>query len=356
MQQEFEHGGNIYIPLSGKRGWIDFSANINPLGLSSCVRDTIISHISCIVHYPDPQGRDLKEALALYYAVPYHDIILGNGATELLYVFFHCFRPGRVLIPSPSFSEYERAARAAGARVDFLYLQAAAAFAVPWDELAAACGRTDCIILGNPNNPTGRLLPAAEIERLVRVAASQKTIILVDESFLDFQCDADAYSIKKLAGKYPNLVVLSSLTKFYALPGLRLGFAVASTENVQMMEKHKDVWNVNVLAQYAGVAALADRTYQEHTCLFIAAEKKWLYNAFRTLHGVQIFPSSANFLLMNIEKSGYTSNDIEGMLRCEGILIRTCANYPGLNSYYMRVAVRLHQENELLIAALKKIL
>lgn len=186
MLKRFEHGGNIYAAPPPGKAWLDFSANINPLGLSPDVRDAMTAHIDAVVHYPDPKGTALREALERTYGVSKDSLLLGNGAAELFYLYMHTFRPRRVLIPVPSFSEYERAARACGAVIDYCHLSAEGDFSYPWETLRSACGHVDCIIIGNPNNPTGTLASAHELKALTDLAARKGTDILVDESFLDF--------------------------------------------------------------------------------------------------------------------------------------------------------------------------
>jgi threonine-phosphate decarboxylase len=353
-QHIFEHGGNIY-GASPVGGWLDFSANINPLGLSATIRQAVAEHIEGIVHYPDPQGRRLKEGLSQYYDIPYESIILGNGAAELFYIFFHACRPQRTLLPVPSFSEYERAARAGNSQVEYLYLSSRNGFVMPWQQLLSQCQHVDCIVLGNPNNPTGNLLRTGDIEKLAAKARNEGTMVLVDESFLDFREDREAYTAMPLVSAYDNLIVLQSLTKFYALPGLRLGFAVASPAAVRQLEMHKDVWNVNYLAQVAGVAALSDRYWQEQTRHFICTEKKWFYEQVLSMQGFQVYEPSVNFVLLSVTNHRMTAASLTAILRKQGILVRDCSNYPGMDVYHIRTAVRERSENERLLRALKKV-
>ncbi|NJE33679.1 threonine-phosphate decarboxylase [Megasphaera sp. SW808] len=354
MPERFEHGGNIYIPIDGGK-WLDFSANINPLGLSDSVRAAIAAEIDTVVHYPDPQGRRLKEALSSYYAVPEAELLLGNGAAELFYVYMHCFRPKRVLIPVPSFNEYERAALAARADVIYCYMKCEDGFAMPVDELRRQAGNADCIMIGNPNNPTGTLTPASDIESLVWTARKAGTDVIVDESFLDFRSDSEQYAARSLVKQYDNLFVVQSLTKYYAVPGLRLGFAVVPEGKCRRLEMHKDVWNVNCLAQSAGIAALKDRTYQEKTQQYVRNAAMRLYEKVRAIPGLNPLPPTVNFMLTDAAGTGLTAYHIGAALRNEGILIRDCANYPGLTPFYFRLAVRTEEENEMLCKALKHV-
>lgn len=351
--QRFEHGGNIYqAPPEGKT-WIDFSANINPLGLSPAVKEAMAAHLDAVVHYPDPKGTALRSALEKAYGVSSDSLLLGNGAAELFYLYMHTFRPRRVLIPVPSFSEYERAARASDAVIDYCHLAADDDFAFPWERLRAACGHVDCIIIGNPNNPTGTLASAYELASLTDLAARKGTDIIVDESFLDFLPSDKAYSVVDLAERCDSLFVIRSLTKFYALPGLRLGFGVTTPLRRSLMEGHKDDWNVNVLAQYAGVAALEDRAYQEASRRLVAAERDGLYEALKQLPGLDVCRPSVNFLLWRLADDIPAEPLIEA-LRDEGILVRSCANYVGLSPSYIRTAVRSPWENKSLIQILQE--
>ncbi|MCI7600812.1 MAG: threonine-phosphate decarboxylase CobD [Megasphaera sp.] len=354
MIKRFEHGGNIYQPVPDGGSWLDFSANINPLGLPESVRQALAAHLDAVVHYPDPAGTDLRQSLEGAYGIPAGAMVLGNGAAELFYLYMHTFRPQRVLLPVPSFSEYERAARAAGAVVSYEYLKEDDGFAFPWETLRRSCGQTDCIILGNPNNPTGTLATADEVLALAEVGARKGTDILVDESFLDFLESDEAYSVLSQAGDRDNLFVIRSLTKFYALPGLRLGFGVASPLRCGLMEGHKDGWNVNVLAQYAGVAGLGDQAYQQASRQLVKQEKDWLYHQMKKIPGLCVYPPCVNFVFWKLTGAGARTADLAEALRARGLLIRDCANYPGLTAAYGRTAVRTHEENERLVALLRE--
>lgn len=356
MQQRFEHGGNIYQPNPTQTKWLDFSANINPLGLSPNVKEAIQHHIDDIIHYPDPQGKQLKEALQAYYQIPYESIILGNGAAELFYVYMHAFRPKRVLLPVPSFSEYEKASRACRAEVSYLLLLEENGFALDWSALHAACDHVDCILLGNPNNPTGNLISAEKIKKLVQRGAKTHTDIIVDESFLDFRSDEERYTVRSLPMQCDNVVVIRSLTKFYALPGLRLGFAVVPSIKLAAMEAQKDVWNMNSLAQWAGIAALQDRDYQRQTRVYMQTARQWLYTKLSTLPQCKVFLPSVNFILVKIETKNITMRQLIFILRQHNILVRECSNYPGLTELFLRFAVKAPADNEILYSTLKKIM
>ncbi|MBQ6758544.1 MAG: aminotransferase class I/II-fold pyridoxal phosphate-dependent enzyme, partial [Selenomonadaceae bacterium] len=258
--ERYEHGGQVYDAAGRAGDWLDFSANINPLGLSEKVLRTLEENLRGVVNYPDPQAVELKRAIAERYDVPEKNLVVLNGAAEFFYLYLNATRPRRVIIPVPSFSEYERAARAAGCDVELVITNAAKGFALDVSRL-----RGDCVIIGRPNNPTGNLIDAEEILRLAEVSS-----VLVDESFIDF---LDVESVRRLVSD--KISVVQSLTKIFAIPGLRLGFAVVEENLARRLNLSKDVWNVNFLAQKAGVAALTDEDYLRRTRAWLAAEKNF---------------------------------------------------------------------------------
>ena len=350
--KQFCHGGDIYSGASPLGRWLDYSANINPLGMADSVKNSIMASIDGLVHYPDPQGRELKQAISARYDIPVKNIILGNGAAELFYVYFHAMRPVKVLLPVPSFSEYEKAARCCGAQVNYFFLQEEENFQVNLSRLAEAMAGYDALILGNPNNPTGQLLEAGDLEKFIARAQELKVQVIVDESFLDFLADREKYAVDRLVLKYDNLLVATSLTKFFAIPGLRLGFGLAPADMVEELEFHKDVWNVNSLAQAAGKAALADREFMARTISHTAETLAEMTEELGSIKGIKVFSPSVNFVLLNIATSGMSSHELVAAMRKKGILIRDCSSYPGLGNTFVRLAIRGREENRQLLEAL----
>ena len=353
--KRFLHGGDIYKQSPPKGEWLDFSANINPLGLSDKVRNAIVNNIGNVVHYPDPDARELKAAIAAHYHLPEEGIILGNGAAELLYLFFLLMRFPNVLLPQPAFSDYERAVLAAGSHAEYTFMKPEDGFRLSWEKLEDLLPAVDCAVFGNPNNPTGNLVAAGDFEECLKNIRGGAWI-LVDESFMDFRADAEKYTVKHLVEKYPRLFVVQSMTKFYALPGLRLGFGVARPELVERMEAAKDVWNVNLLAQQAGVAALSDENYRKDTLRWISEERGFMETALHSLPGLRVFPPGVNFVLVDVRDAGVDAECILAGMKQRGILLRDCSNYPSLDRNYLRMAIRSHEENLKLMAAWKEIM
>ncbi len=336
--KKFEHGGQIYNADGTAGDWLDFSANINPLGVSEKIRTAIIENIDGVKNYPDPNATELKAAISQRYKISAENFVLLNGAAEFFYLYLNVTRPRKILIPVPSFSEYERAARACNAEVEYIFTRAEENFEINFAQDFTA----DLIILGRPNNPTGNLISLDDIKKF-----SAATKILIDESFIDF---LDVESARQLVSK--KISVVQSLTKIFAIPGLRLGFAVVEKNLAEKLNAAKDVWNVNFLAQKAGAAALSDEKFLADTKNWLRNEQKFFVENLKKLKGVKIFEPTANFVLMKFETSELAKFTLE-KLRQKKILLRSCENFAGLDGRYLRCAIRSHAENLKLLEALE---
>ncbi len=338
--KRYEHGGQVYNTLGNFLGdWLDFSANINPLGLSEKILHTLTENLRGVVNYPDPNATELKRAISRRYDVTEKNLVVLNGAAEFFYLYLNVMRPARVVIPVPSFSEYERAARAANCDIKYFFTNAAENFSLDVEKLQV--NSSDCVIIGRPNNPTGNLISTEKILKLAKVAN-----VIVDESFIDF---LDVESIRKFVSE--KISVVQSLTKIFAIPGLRLGFAVVEENLARRLNLSKDVWNVNFLAQKAGVAALSDEIFLRRTRAWLEVEKKFFVERLKNLRGVKVFSPTVNFVLFKHEQA----EKILVELRREKILLRSCANFVGLDKNYLRSAIRSREENLKLFNALEKI-
>ena len=340
--QKFEHGGQVYNADGTTGDFLDFSANINPLGISEKIRAAIIENLDGVKNYPDPNATELKAAISQRYKVSPENLILLNGAAEFFYLYLNVTRPQKVLIPVPSFSEYERAARAINAEVIYFYTRADENFSVDIKKLLAQ--DSDLIILGRPNNPTGNLISLDELKKL-----SAAKNILVDESFIDF---LKVESARNLVSE--KITVVQSLTKIFAIPGLRLGFAVAEKNLAAKLNAAKDIWNVNFLAQKAGVAALSDEKFFSDTRNWLQAEKKFFVERLKKFPRVKVFEPTANFVLLKFDTPELAQSVLK-KLRQEKILLRSCENFAGLDGRFLRSAIRTRAENLKLLNALENI-
>ncbi|NLN18768.1 MAG: threonine-phosphate decarboxylase [Firmicutes bacterium] len=347
------HGGNVYR-ASRQHGrspdeFIDFSANINPLGPSPRAVEAIKNHLHLIRHYPDPDCIELIQELARYLRVEPDNIVVGNGAAELIPLVTEQVAPRRGLVFSPTFVEYAVALERVGAEV----------IRVPYDSAHRHEVDADVLFLCHPNNPTGQLMKKTEIQDLVRRACSAGTVCVIDEAFIDFIDEPEAYSLRFDAVKRSDLVVLGSLTKFFAIPGLRVGYVVAAPDLVEKLRRIKPPWSVNCLAQVAAVASLQDRQYIADTRTYVAEARQALVAGLNELaerHGFQVWPASANFVFISLARTGPTAAELARRLAASGILVRDCSSFPLLDRYSLRVAVRKTEENERLLSELDRAL
>ncbi len=355
-QRTAVHGGNLYkiaeetgIPESEL---VDFSASINPLGVSGKVRDVIHAGIDGLVNYPDPETMLLRKKLAENLDIDPGTILCGNGSTELIYLIPRALQPERVLIPSPSFSEYEKAVNLKWkaqsiTAVREVKLNKESGFEINPDKYIEQMTGSDMAFLCNPNNPTGTLLSRQEVLKIAEAAQAVKCLLVIDEAFIDF-CPEE--SVINHVSENPYLVVLRSMTKFYALTGLRIGYGVIHEDVIGKIREFREPWTVNNLAQKAAVAAIDDNSYIQDTVKLMSDEKQYMEKSFRDM-GVEFFPSAANYYLLTMKNAGRAVNE----LKQKGLIVRDCSNFKGLGSSYIRVAVKSHPDNTCLIEELSKL-
>lgn len=347
-----EHGGNIY-KIAGDLGlpedrMIDFSASINPLGLSKKVKETIRKGMDGLVNYPDPDTSMLRQKIAERHDIDPGTILCGNGSTELIYLIPRALKQERVLIPGPTFSEYERACRLSqGSRLKRYELKEKNKFQFHIDSFISAIQGCDIAFLCNPNNPTGTLLRREEISAIADAAGKQRCYLVVDEAFIDFSPEESVIHEVK---DNPYLIVLRSMTKFHALTGLRIGYAVFHKNLLRRVREFKEPWTVNSLAQKAAITALDDRDYIEKTYRLITREKRYIEKCLGTF-GTTFFLSAANYYLLKVDDA----RGLVGRLRNKGILVRDCSNFRGLNNSYIRIAVKSRKHNEMLMKELSEL-
>lgn len=357
MTEMFEHGGNVFA-LARSLGiapeeLADFSASINPLGPAPGVREAIDASFGRLVHYPDRQAAELRRALAGFHGVDPSSIAVTNGSTELIYLLPRTLPGRRGLVVAPAFSEYARSLERAGWELDHFVLSPADGFDLSLDRLAERLAEgVDLLFLCNPANPTGALLPPATVERVLALCRNAGTFLALDEAFMDFR---EGESAKRIVTEAGGGVVLRSMTKFYAIPGLRLGYAIGSAEMVERLSSLLEPWSVNTLAQAAGVASLADIGYREMTVRSCNAERESLYRGLAGLPGLKPYPSAANYLLVELV-NGISAPALRDELLRRRIMIRDCTNFTGLDGRFFRVAVKGRSDNGRLLAALGEVL
>ena len=339
-----EHGGNIYL----NDIIYDFSANINPLGLPENVKNALVNSIDMWDKYPDPYCTELTEKLSAKIGVAPENIVCGNGAADLVYRVIYTFKPKTAVICTPSFSEYEKALNEVGSKIITYNLSEENNFILGEKILDILDKNIDMLILASPNNPTGKIISPEILEKICRKCSENNIIFLCDECFMDFVKYDEKFTARNFLNE--NVIVLKAFTKIYSMAGLRLGYAIFDDpEKAVLVKQTGQFWSVSTPAQIAGIAALDEDNYVKNTLEIIEKERDFLQNEFLKLN-IKIFSSDANFILF---KCNFPLDD---MLLKEKILIRNCGNFKGLNDKFFRIAVRSHNENTVLISALRRIL
>ncbi len=338
--QRYEHGGDPY-PWDNIR--LDFSVNINPLGMPVPVREAIMAHMDEYQSYPDPHCRRLCDAIAAQEGVAAEHVLCGNGANDLIYRLCLGQKPKRTLLLAPTFSEYEKAALLAGSQIVYHRLWADEDFTLTERILDGITPEIEMLFLCNPNNPTGQLTKPELVEKIIARCAKMRVVVVVDQCFMAF---TDGRSCTPLLTEYPNLVIIDAFTKRYAMAGLRLGYLL--TSNRAILEAARDwgpCWNVSAVAQAAGLAALGCDDDLEQARRIIRSQRRYLSDALKKLN-LRVFPSHANYILFQCKRS------LVPRLCEQGIFIRSCANYEGLDDSFYRICVKGQEENTALIKAL----
>ncbi len=357
------HGGDIYGAARelnrDPAEILDFSASINPLGPSPRVWKAITESRHLLSHYPDPDCWDLRQALATFWHVDSDQIVVGNGSTELIEALSRALGIHRLLVVQPTFAEYAAAMRRAGGQATALYTSRRDQHAMPIDRLCRVMetgrnnGRSiDGIVLCHPNSPTGQACSTDDVARLGGIARRRGLWLVIDEAFADY---CPERSILPHAASWSHVIVLRSMTKFYALPGLRVGYAVATPTVVRRLRRQLPPWSVSVMGQVAAVAALNDASHARKSLQFMVRERERLKQLLATLPGCSVLPTHANYFLMELPR-GRHARDMTEQLRNEGLLVRDCSSVPGCSARSIRLAVRSQQDNDQLIASLSRLL
>ncbi len=353
------HGGNLAwaAELAGcsPSAILDFSASISPLGPPQSAIAAIQANLNLVREYPDPEYRCLRSAIAQFHQLSIDWILPGNGAAELLtWACWDLAKLEATQIITPGFSDYFRALSAFDATVNrcpFNFAGDQRGFeSVPIDLASVIQPTCEGLLLNNPHNPTGQLF----LRESILSCLKEFSLVVVDEAFMDFLPPDRQQSLIDDVQHHPNLVILRSLTKFYSLPGLRLGYAIAHPDYLNVWKTRRDPWSVNVLASVAAEAMLGDTEFQQQTWNWLAVAKPNLFQGLSALPGLHPYASAANFFLVRSDQS--VPETQQRLLKQHQILIRDCLSFPELGDRYFRVAVRSESENQRLIAGLTDIL
>jgi threonine-phosphate decarboxylase len=350
------HGGNVYKVAHERRipveQIVDFSANINPLGFPTSGLRAIRSAVKQIGHYPDPDCRQLRQTLAQHCCVDPDMVLVGNGSTELIHLLPRVLAIKSALIVGPTFEEYARALMDAGSSVQYVHARREERFRPPVKEvlreLSAKRTRFDAVYVCNPNNPTGQAINRTSLCELTEAIERLQGWLIIDEAFIDYCQEQSVISLLK---EHPRMIVLRSLTKFYAMPGLRIGYLLGASKVVDQLKDRQPPWSVNSLAQEVSCAVLQNSAYAIKSRAFIESERSRFLRGLRSLSGVRVYSTAANFVLIELP-ARTCAGLVTDRLASERLLVRDCSTLPGLTTQMIRVAIRTARENRRLITAL----
>ena len=379
------HGGNIYKVFREKniKEILDYSSNINPYGIPESLKKRITENLEVLERYPDPDYVELRQKLANLNKVNLSDIILGNGATEIIFLFMKVINPKKILIVSPTFGEYERAVKAteiSGDTVDlscsngdnknienkkieieYFELKESDDFKLNIENLKNELeNKYDLLIICNPNNPTGKFLKLAQTEEILKECNKYDTKLFIDEAFIEFLSDGMKESIINTEENKKNLFVTRAFTKFFAIPGLRLGYGMYFDKELeQKISEKKEPWSVNNIAEMAGLTVLDDTEYIGKTLKWITEEKIYMYEKLNEISGIKVYETEVNFITGKIDEKLFSEGLNVKVLREkmleQGILIRDASNFNFLDERFFRLAIKDRASNERVIEAMKEI-
>ena len=329
---------------------IDFSSNVNPLGCHPGVKRYLKKQLDLISEYPDPNSSDLRANLAWFTGVRKKQIVVGNGATEIIYNFCKTFlnKKTPILIPIPTFSEYEVSAKLCECKISFFKTMN---LSKNLQKFIMKIPRNGCIFICNPNNPTGVLIKKKEMLKIISAAKKKSSLVFIDETFIELVPESNESLIKYIKN-YENLFILRSLTKSFGLAGIRIGYGVSNSQIIDPLQKIKIPWNVSYMAQRAASAAICYHPFLEKTCKLIKKEKDFISSNLAKSKKFTCYNSSTNFILV---KTKIKSRLLQKKLQRKKILIRDCSTFRGLNQNYIRIAVKTRKENIKLVKALEAI-
>ena len=343
---EHIHGGDIYAPRIMHAGarLVDFSANINPLGLPVAVKAAISENMDAYAHYPDPFCRELRQALSCHLGVESKHIFCANGAADAIYRLVWGLKPKRALVVAPTFAEYAQALQMMQCEIHEYALQEEHGFQVREDILQQITQGTEMVFFCNPNNPTGIITPKELLLNIARECKEEGAVFV----FLPHE---QSYSMLPHLAEFEQMVILKAFTKLYAMAGIRLGYMLCQDARIlQAVQRAGQPWGVSVIASKCGVAALGCTDYVQKTKALIQENRAYLSETLKSL-GCKVYASQANFLFFHTADAA-----LHEKLEPYGILIRDCSNYRNLGSGFFRIAVKTMPENAYLVQCMREIL
>ncbi|HBN57376.1 MAG TPA: threonine-phosphate decarboxylase [Lachnospiraceae bacterium] len=334
---------------------IKFGANVNPLGISTTVKEKLIQNLDIISSYPDRDYLSLKKAISAYCGASPDHIAVGNGSTELISLLISQRHPKKALVLGPTYSEYERELGLSGGTISYYNLKEPCDFVLDMQDLRDNLpDGTELIILCNPNNPTSSALSCQDIEVLLKASKERGIFVMIDETYVEFAPDISEITAVPLTDVYDNLMVIRGVSKFYAAPGLRFGYGITSNEAfLQALLTHQNPWSLNSIGAFAGELMLKDTDYFQRTRSLICSERDRLYKILLQMPGVKVYKPYGNFILVRLLKPGISSFDMFEAAIKKHMMIRDCSSFESLQGEYIRFCIMLPEDNDRLMKCIR---
>ena len=341
-----------------KEDIVSYSANVNPLGISHKLREVLSQHLDAITRYPDREYTKLRQCIADYTGAQMENIIMGNGSTELISLFIQTNHPKKAMILGPTYSEYERDINLGGGTCIYFPLKEENGFQM---DVNALCHQLDdnldLLVLCNPNNPTSSAITRREMRRILDACMEHGIFVMVDETYVEFAPDEKNVTSVSLTNYYSNLIILRGTSKFFASPGLRLGYAITGNRDVaKEINTRKDPWTINSLAEIAGQIMFQDEDYIRETKQLITSERARMYQELSSWDTVRVYEPQANFILVKILKEGVDAEMLFEHCIRKGMMIRNCSTFPFLDSQFIRFCIMSPEDNDRLMEAFRELL
>ncbi|MCQ4725122.1 aminotransferase class I/II-fold pyridoxal phosphate-dependent enzyme [Anaerotignum faecicola] len=357
-----QHGGDLDaierrygIP---KKEIVDFSGNINPLGFPESVKKELAENLDIVSSYPDKNYTALKKSISQYTGADSENIFVGNGSTELINIFITSVNAKKAVILGPAYSEYENSLKKCGSEFEYFPLEESRGFVIDTEKLLSyLTDGTDLFVACNPNNPTGTAINAVQMDKILLHCKKHNISVMVDETYIEFSDNINEICSIPLTNKYDNLFVIRGVSKFFAAPGLRLGYGITSSAGFKkLISENQDPWSVNILASFAGERLFGDKDFAEKTKLLISSERRKALDEFRTWKNLKAYDSSSNFILLKLLTDKITSAEIFENLIQKKYLIRDAETFTFLDNTYLRFCILTPQQNCGLIKELKALI
>lgn len=347
------HGGNVYrLQREGKTDLLDYSSNINPLGVPQKYKEQVINNFDILEKYPDPEYIDLRENIGKYNTIDLQNIVVGNGATEILFLYMKAMKPKKTVIVAPAFAEYKRALDNIDSEIYYYPLLEENNWQLDIESFIKELPKCELVVICNPNNPTGSFISLEKIAKINDELEKRGTRLFIDEAFIEFVEDWKNQTAVLLKNK--NIFIMRALTKFFAVPGVRLGYGISFDEDIlKKMKEYKEPWSVNSFAELAGKIMLWDNEYIENTEKWIKEEKKWFYEESKKIENIKTYKTNVNFILVKLLK--YNSIYVREKMIEKGIVVRDASNFQYLNQHYIRLAIKNRENNIKVLKALEEV-